>query len=197
MSFETVARRQCWWKTWRSHTGVWSRNSGNEGLTSTCPHPENSSWGTSSSRRWCLPLPSSALDSAREEANKHCLQNKNRFFAVEISARASGNMWGIQASLISDTIYKRPWSSILQNKKCQRSQNTTRQKHIYVTESMLNISKTIRRRSLVKHSLKLLIHSLTLSDWNVFVVSWFWHSLCCRKRSGSKQQVDDLYWQRL
>lgn len=79
-------------------------NSGNDRLTSTCQHPENSSWGTSSSRRWCLPLPSSALDSARKEVNKQYLQNNNRFpsvlmlnlnrqserlfFAVEISVRA-------------------------------------------------------------------------------------------------------------
>ena len=39
-------------------------------LTSTCPDPESSSWGTSSSRRWCLPLPSSAPDSAVRREHK-------------------------------------------------------------------------------------------------------------------------------
>lgn len=43
---------------------AWQESEG--GLTSTCPGPESSSWGTSSSRRWCLPPPSSAPGSATE-----------------------------------------------------------------------------------------------------------------------------------
>lgn len=90
VSLETVSttRQRPWWKrqlvALQHHTEVWKchaqdGNEGNDGLTSRCQHPENSSWGTSSSRRWCLPLPSLALDSARKEANKRYLENNKRF----------------------------------------------------------------------------------------------------------------------